>query len=117
MFVIVHLRQFEIRPSEFVDVDLQDVAEVDQHVWRALRSAGDVQTGGDHVSVLPAPETNQKMSRFTNNAFKPTQLLKIVKNIFHFINVNVENVNKNNNINLPKWSNMQISETSKFFSK
>ena len=49
------LTQPEVSPAELIDVHLEDVAEVNQHVAGALRPAGDVQTGGDDVGALPAP--------------------------------------------------------------
>ena len=49
------LTQPEVSPAELVDVHLEDVAEVDEHVTGALSPAGDVQTGSDHIGALPAP--------------------------------------------------------------
>ena len=48
------LAQSQVSPAQLVDVHLEDVAEVDEHVAGALRPAGDVQTGGDHIRALPA---------------------------------------------------------------
>ena len=48
------LTQPQVSPAELVDVDLEDVAEVNEHVTGALRPAGDVQTGSDHIRTLPA---------------------------------------------------------------
>ena len=48
------LTQPQVSPAELVDVDLEDVAEVYEHVTGALGPAGDVQAGSDHVRTLPA---------------------------------------------------------------
>ena len=43
------LAQFEVSPAQLVHVHLEDVAEVYEHVAGALRPAGDVQAGGNHI--------------------------------------------------------------------
>ena len=44
----------QVRAAELVDVDLEDVGEVDEHVRGALRAARDVHASGDHVRRLAA---------------------------------------------------------------
>ena len=46
------LRQPQVRPAQLVHVDLEDVAEVDEHVRGSLRAAGDVHARRDHVRGL-----------------------------------------------------------------
>ena len=48
------LAQPQVGPAQLVDVHLEDVAEVDEHVTGPLSPAGDVQTGSDHIRALPA---------------------------------------------------------------
>ena len=48
------LAEPEVGPAQLVDVHLENVTEVYQHVTGPLGPAGDVQTGRDHVGALPA---------------------------------------------------------------
>ena len=50
----VNLRESEICSSKFVDIDLKNVAEVDQHVRCSLSSASDVNASGYDVRTLTA---------------------------------------------------------------
>ena len=51
-----YLRKFEIRSSQFIDINLQYVTEVYEHVRGALCPASDVQARRDHVGVLATSE-------------------------------------------------------------
>ena len=48
------LTQPEVSPAELIDVHLEDVAEVYEHVTGPLCPAGDVQTGSDHIGTFSA---------------------------------------------------------------
>ena len=71
----------EVSPAELVDVDLEDVAEVYEHVTGPLSPAGDVQAGSDHIGTLPASGEVLRQGQFEEveghvNVIRPqTELL------------------------------------------
>ena len=49
------LAEPQVSSAQLVDVHLENVTEVYQHVTGSLRPAGDVEAGGNHIGALPAP--------------------------------------------------------------
>ena len=60
----------EIGSAQLVDIDLEDVAKVDEHVGGALGPAGDVDAGRDNVTRLPASVSGRNVQPLLTGPIK-----------------------------------------------
>ena len=49
------LAEPQVGPAQLLDINLENITEVNEHVAGALRPAGDVHAGSDDVGALPPP--------------------------------------------------------------